>query len=217
MPTRRARNASRARETQDGPETHHTAVSREKLAAAPPGVTDRISTARRSWLMSRIGGKNTLPELTLRRALHALGVRGWRLHAKELPGRPDLVFRRCRVAVFCDGAFWHGHPSKFSPGRLPLWWERKIAGNRERDRRVDAALHQLGWVVVRVWDIDIRKDVERLARRLRALLLRYDRTSPGPRASRPRAAPTGNGVRQRSRPRLAHQGRVPSGRSRRHR
>ncbi len=108
--------------------------------------------------MSRIRGKNTGPELALRRALWALGVRGWRLHAKELPGCPDLVFRRWRLAVFVDGAFWHGHGSKFSPGRLTPDWEAKIKVNQERDRRADMALVEAGWKVVRVWDFEVRRD-----------------------------------------------------------
>jgi DNA mismatch endonuclease (patch repair protein) len=123
--------------------------------------------------MRRIRGVDTTPELALRKALHAAGLRGWRLYAKELPGKPDVVFRRWRVAVFVDGAFWHGHPSKFSPGRLPKWWEKKILANQARDRRADAELRRLGWRVVRIWDIEVRKNVSKAAARVdRAVLLR---------------------------------------------
>jgi DNA mismatch endonuclease (patch repair protein) len=135
-------------------------------------VADRLTPERRRWLMARIGGKNTVPEVTLRRALHAAGIRGWRLHARDLPGRPDLVFRRAKVAVFVDGAFWHGHPSKFSPGRLSPPWEAKIVANRERDRAADAALVASGWTVIRVWDIDLRRDVTGQVERIAAELQR---------------------------------------------
>lgn len=108
--------------------------------------------------MSRIGAKNTTPELLLRSALWTARAKGWRVHAKRLPGNPDIVFPRWKVAVFVDGAFWHGHPSKFSPGRLPEWWEEKILANQERDRRADRDLRRLGWRVVRLWDFEVRKD-----------------------------------------------------------
>lgn len=136
-------------------------------------MVDRLSKTRRSWLMRRIPGRDTTPELALRRALYALGIRGWRLHLSTLPGRPDLAFKRWRVAVFVDGAFWHGHPSKFSPGRLPPWWERKILANRARDRRADGRLRRLGWRVLRLWDVDIRKRLDtQTARVLRTLAAR---------------------------------------------
>lgn len=147
---------------------------REKMPSLPertPSMVDRLTKERRSWLMSRIRGVNTAPERALRRALYALGVRGWRLYPKGLPGKPDLVFRTGRLVVFVDGAFWHGHPSKFSPGRLPNWWERKILLNQARDRRVDAELKRLGWRVVRIWDIALRKDASREAQRVERVLL----------------------------------------------
>jgi DNA mismatch endonuclease (patch repair protein) len=121
--------------------------------------------------MSRIRGVNTTPELALREALYALGLRGWRLYGKRLPGKPDLVFRRGHVAVFVDGAFWHGHPSKFSPGRLPKRWEKKILVNQARDRRVDAELKRLGWRVVRIWDIALRKNASEVALKVERILL----------------------------------------------
>lgn len=134
-------------------------------------MTDRITPERRSWLMSRIGGKNTLPEIQLRKALFAAGLRGWRLHAGELPGKPDIVFRRKRIALFVDGAFWHGHPSKFRPGRLSSWWEEKILTNKRRDRRVDRQLKVMGWKVVRVWDVDIRRNASGAALVVRRLVM----------------------------------------------
>ena len=100
--------------------------------------------------------------------------------AKHCPGKPDLVFRRGRVVVFVDGGFWHGHPSKFSPGRLPKWWEKKILGNQARDRRVDAELKRLGWRVVRIWDVDLRKDASKVASKVeRVILARRARETAG--------------------------------------
>lgn len=137
-----------------------------ELDATGNRMTDRLSPERRSWLMSRIAGRNTGPELLLRRALYATGVRGWRLHRKDLPGKPDIAFGRHRLAVFVDGAFWHGHSSKFSPGRLPPEWEKKIAANRERDRRAETELGALGWSILRIWDFEVRKDPLRQAERV---------------------------------------------------
>lgn len=133
-------------------------------------MADPLSKEHRSWLMSRIHSSNTGPELALRRSLWAIGVRGWRLHSKRLPGKPDLAFGRYKLAVFVDGAFWHGHPSKFSEEKLSGYWVEKITRNRERDRAVDAALDDIGWRVLRIWDIDIRRDCIEAARRVQAAL-----------------------------------------------
>jgi DNA mismatch endonuclease, patch repair protein len=112
----------------------------------------------RSRVMARVKGRDTKPELTLRRALYALGERGWRCHRKNLPGKPDLSFGRARLAVFVDGGFWHGHPSKYWPGRTSPYWDQKIARNQARDKRVDEELREMGWTVVRLWDFEVEKD-----------------------------------------------------------
>ncbi|EXJ13580.1 Very-short-patch mismatch repair endonuclease (G-T specific) [Imhoffiella purpurea] len=107
--------------------------------------------------MSRIRGKDTKPELVVRRALFALGYR-YRIGHK-LPGRPDLVFVHQRVAVFIDGCFWHRCPEHF---RMPRsnreFWEAKISANCERDRRVDSELTELGWRVLRFWEHEVRRE-----------------------------------------------------------
>jgi DNA mismatch endonuclease (patch repair protein) len=108
--------------------------------------------------MRRVKGQDTTPELALRRTLYRIGVRGWRCHRRDLPGKPDLAFGPARVAVFVDGAFWHGHPSKYWPGRSGAYWDEKIARNQARDRRVDAELASAGWHVIRLWDFEIAKD-----------------------------------------------------------
>jgi DNA mismatch endonuclease (patch repair protein) len=108
--------------------------------------------------MAAVKGKNTSPELALRRALYAVGIRGWRCHYKRAVGTPDLAWPALRVAVFVDGAFWHGHPSRYKSGRSGAYWDEKIALNIARDRAVDAALRAGGWTVVRVWDFEVRRD-----------------------------------------------------------
>ena len=165
-----------------------------------------MTKERRSWLMSRIRGKDTAPELTLRKVLYSLGVRGWRVHVSALPGKPDLAFGRWKVAVFVDGAFWHGHPSKFTPGRLSPEWEAKILGNQQRDRRADAQLRRMGWSVIRVWDRDLKKDAVAQAEKVVRALGRRGYVSPngvgtppGPPASTPRAARADSASRTRSR------------------
>jgi DNA mismatch endonuclease (patch repair protein) len=119
--------------------------------------------------MSRVRTRDTAPEVALRRALWALGVRGWRLHPKNVPGRPDLVFRQRQLAVFVDGAFWHGHP-KYYWGQSGEFWDQKIARNRARDERVNAELAQAGWTVVRLWDFEVGKDPLACAERVRSAL-----------------------------------------------
>lgn len=109
--------------------------------------------------MSRVRRRDTRPELLLRRALWAAGLRGYRTDDRRLPGRPDLAWTGRRVAVFVDGAFWHGHPSQYKPGRHGAYWDDKIRRNVERDRAADAALAELGWTVVRLWDFDVRRNL----------------------------------------------------------
>lgn len=122
--------------------------------------------------MAAVKGKDTEPELLLRRALHRRGLR-YRLHDKRLPGRPDMVFSSARVAVFVDGDFWHGHgwrergfssfEAQFDNHRDPERWRTKIARNMERDVEVNTELGRLGWNVLRVFESDIRRDVEAVA------------------------------------------------------
>ncbi|MFT4954920.1 MAG: DNA mismatch endonuclease (patch repair protein) [Brevundimonas sp.] len=114
---------------------------------------DPHSPEQRSRNMARIRGKDTKPELLLRRALHALGLR-YRLHDRRLPGAPDLVFSRRRAVVFVHGCFWHAHscPRGVTPGSNVAFWTDKIEGNAARDQRTEAALRQAGWRVLVVWE-----------------------------------------------------------------
>lgn len=107
--------------------------------------------------MSRIRGSDTRPEMLLRRALRASGV-GYRLHARDLPGRPDLVFRRSKVAVFVHGCFWHRHQGcrrATTPRSSVDFWTSKFAANVSRDRRSAEALRRLGWTVGVVWECEV--------------------------------------------------------------
>ncbi len=133
-------------------------------------MTDTYSAEVRSSVMSRVKGKDTGPELALRRALWSAGVRGYRCNRRTLPGSPDLAFGRKRVAVFVDGAFWHGHPDKYWPGRSGPYWDAKIARNQARDVRVNAELEAMGWRVVRMWDFEVEDDSNQAAHRVMATL-----------------------------------------------
>jgi len=107
--------------------------------------------------MAAIRGKDTKPELALRLALRQAGATGYRVHRRDLPGRPDIAFIRWKVAVFVDGVFWHGHPEHWNPREASSdYWRQKISRNIERDRDADTALAELGWRVIRVWDTDVR-------------------------------------------------------------
>jgi DNA mismatch endonuclease, patch repair protein len=109
----------------------------------------------RSEQMARIRGADTSPELQLRSLLWRNGLR-YRLHVKDLPGRPDLVVGSRRVAVFVDGCFWHGCPEHYvRPRSRASFWGRKLRGNVERDCRQDAQLVSLGWTVVRLWEHEV--------------------------------------------------------------
>src|SRR4051794_30406483 len=108
--------------------------------------------------MSRVRAKNTRPELALRRALWAAGIRGWRCHKRSVTGTPDLCWKGRKIAVFLDSAWWHGHPSRFTPGRHAPKWDRKIQANMRRDELVNRKLTEAGWIVVRIWDFELESD-----------------------------------------------------------
>jgi DNA mismatch endonuclease (patch repair protein) len=121
-------------------------------------MADTRTPEQRRRIMAAVRRRDTAPEIALRRSLHAAGVRGWRCDYRRAPGRPDIAWPALRVAVFVDGAFWHGHPSRHRPGRSGPYWDAKIAANVERDRRVDAALNASGWTALRVWDFEVRRN-----------------------------------------------------------
>lgn len=133
-------------------------------------MPDVFSQIERSRIMGRIKRRDTKPELILRRALWALGVRGWRCDRGDLPGRPDVAFGPAKVAVFVDGAFWHGHPSKYKTGQSGEFWDRKITENVARDRRTELELAELGWAVIRLWDFEVLRDPVEVASRVEQCL-----------------------------------------------
>lgn len=124
------------------------------------GARKNLRPLNKSEQMARVRSCNTKPEETLRKALWARGAR-YRIHAR-LPGTPDLAFPGVRVAVFVDGCFWHGCPEHYSrPVTNRSFWVAKLDRNLARDRKVDEALRSLGWRVVRIWEHEIRDDIER--------------------------------------------------------
>jgi DNA mismatch endonuclease (patch repair protein) len=129
--------------------------------------------------MAAIRAKNTKPELALRAALRQAGATGYRIHRKEIPGRPDVAFMRWGVAVFVDGVFWHGHPDHWDPEKASSdYWRIKIARNIERDRSADNALTEMGWAVVRIWDQDVKANVAECAGRVTDALNERGWTGP---------------------------------------
>lgn len=130
-------------------------------------ITDK---ATRSRMMASVRVRNTRPELVLRKALRDAGILGYRLHRRDVPGSPDIAWLGAKVAVFVDGAFWHGHPSAFTPGKSGEFWDRKIAANQERDRRVDRELEDAGWVSLRFWDFEVYHDTAGCVSKIRSIL-----------------------------------------------
>ena len=126
---------------------------------------DIMSPKTRSALMARIKGKNTGPERLIREALSING-KSCENHAKDLPGRPDFVFRDCRLVVFVDGDFWHGWRFSAWRHKLSVKWERKIESNRQRDLRVHRSLRRGGWRVLRIWEHQIERDLDGCVRRV---------------------------------------------------
>ena len=121
-------------------------------------MADVVDKATRSRMMAGIRGVNTVPEVKLRRALHAAGFR-YRLHAKDLPGKPDLVFPRFGAVVFVHGCFWHRHDNckwATNPSSNAEFWTAKLTKNAERDTRNIDSLRKLGWRVAVVWECSMR-------------------------------------------------------------
>ncbi|ODT58591.1 MAG: very short patch repair endonuclease [Phenylobacterium sp. SCN 69-14] len=141
-------------------------------------MTDVFTPEKRSAVMRRVKGRDTSPELKVRRALTALGAR-YRLNRKDLPGSPDIVMAGRRLAIFVHGCFWHGHDCARG-SRVPKanreYWTAKVAGNVARDARAAADLAAAGWRVETIWECDL-KDAAALTARLQGLLAN-DLSSP---------------------------------------
>ena len=132
---------------------------------------DTLTPTERSEMMRRVRGKDTKPEIQVRRLLHRLGYR-YRLHARELPGIPDIVFRPRKSAIFVHGCFWHRHQG-CKMARMPKsrvdYWASKLEANKSRDVRHQEELDRLGWRVLIVWECETG-DADALAGRLTAFL-----------------------------------------------
>ena len=118
---------------------------------------DRISKEHRSWNMSRIKSGNTKPEIVVRSLLHKLGYR-FRLHRKDLPGKPDIVLPRYNSVVFVHGCFWHRHngcKKATVPKTKILFWREKFKGNIERDIKVQEELQSMGWKILIIWECEL--------------------------------------------------------------
>jgi DNA mismatch endonuclease, patch repair protein len=133
---------------------------------------DKLSRERRSWNMSRIRGKDTKPERAVRSLLHRMGYR-FRLHAKNLPGRPDIVLPKFRTVIFVHGCFWHRHRgcrNCTTPTNNRAFWVKKLEGNAARDRLHARALKKLGWGVAVVWECEV-SELKQVEERLREALV----------------------------------------------
>ena len=132
-------------------------------------MPDQLSKKQRSALMGRVRRKDTDLELAVRSALHRQGLR-FRKNVKGLPGSPDIVFPKAKIAVFVDGKFWHGYDFDSWKDRLQPFWRAKIERNIERDAGNVRDLEALGWTVVRVWQHEIKKDLPNVVERIATLV-----------------------------------------------
>ncbi|HEX6860988.1 MAG TPA: very short patch repair endonuclease [Caulobacteraceae bacterium] len=131
-------------------------------------MADSLTPTRRSWNMSRIRGRDTKPETRLRSMLHRAGFR-FRLHPKNLPGRPDIVMPKYKTAIMVHGCFWHRHPgcrNATTPTTRREFWQAKFDANVYRDRKVEQQLVDLGWRVITVWECELKKEPEQVVERI---------------------------------------------------
>lgn len=134
---------------------------------------DTITPIRRSHIMSRIRGKNTNPELQVRKALYRAGVR-YRLHDSRLPGKPDIAIKKYLIIVQIHGCFWHGHencPYGHLPKSNVAYWREKIAGNKIRDKKNNKKLQELGFTIFEIWECEIKN--EKYRRTLNAIVRKW--------------------------------------------
>lgn len=135
----------------------------------------------KSEQMARVRSRDTTPETMLRKALWAAGLR-YRVHA-NLTGTPDVSFPGSKVAVFVDGCFWHGCPEHYTrPVRNAEFWDRKLSRNLARDAKVDAELGAMGWLPLRVWEHEVRRDLDSVVVKIQRTVLDHSVRAPGGRA-----------------------------------
>lgn len=136
-------------------------------------MTDNLTPTQRSQCMSRIKGKDTKPEKTIRSLLHRMGYR-FRIHRRDLPGNPDIVLPKYKKVIFVHGCFWHGHEGcnrAKIPGSNKAFWHEKLSKNIERDRQNQKKIKILGWDYLIIWQCEIKKgDLDKLAQKLTCFL-----------------------------------------------
>lgn len=130
---------------------------------------DNLTTKQRSYCMSRVKGKDTTLEKIVRSELHKRGLR-FRKHNSKLPGKPDIIFPKAKVVVFLDGDFWHGYRFTQWESSLSKFWRKKIGETRKRDQRNFAKLRRQGWLVIRIWEHSIERDLDEVIRKICAAL-----------------------------------------------
>jgi len=129
-------------------------------------MTDTFTKEVRSKIMAKVKSENTVPEIMLRKQLYSKGVR-YRINYRSLEGNPDVVIPSKKIAIFIDGCFWHKCPKCFGlPDSNKEYWRKKIEKNVERDKKANKALKLKGWRVIRIWEHEIRKDLERSVKRI---------------------------------------------------
>jgi len=128
-------------------------------------MPDDLTPEQRSYCMSRVKGKDTGLERLVRSELHKKGLR-FRKHTGKLPGKPDIVFQRQKLAVFLDGDFWHGYRFPQWERNLAKFWRKKIGETRSRDQRNFAKLRRMGWRVIRIWEHSIEKDLDGVVKKI---------------------------------------------------
>lgn len=135
-------------------------------------MTDTVDKATRSRMMARVRCQDTRPEMLVRSGLHRLGFR-FRLYARDLPGRPDLVLRKYSAAVFVHGCYWHRHEGcryATMPATRPEFWQEKFEANVRRDRRHQKMLREAGWGVFVIWECALRREPGEAVEKLAGLL-----------------------------------------------
>lgn len=139
-------------------------------------MADKLSVQRRSWNMSRIRSRDTNPELAVRQTLSKLGYR-FRLHRHDLPGKPDIVLPKYRIAIFVHGCFWHQHTGCIDcskPKTNANYWRPKLSANVERDRTNRRRLRRIGWTPIVIWECETQKAAQLNKRLQRTLNSKID-------------------------------------------
>ena len=132
-------------------------------------MADNLTPQQRSYCMSRVKAKDTSIEKLVRSELHRRGLR-FRKHAKQLPGKPDIVMRKSKVAVFIDGDFWHGYRFPAWEHKIPAFWKQKIMKNRERDQKNFRQLRRMGWRIIRIWQHEVERDIHKCVAKIVSVL-----------------------------------------------